>query len=201
MNPQEASRPPSSDRDDDFTQRMARIEEQIQALEELADAEVRETARALVQSVLELHALGLARVLDHLRQAGDAGRAIRDSLGRDALVSSVLTLHGLHPVDLAARLQQVLEQLRPLLDVHGSSATIDRAEGGIVRVHLTGPSLTGRAPSFSVKQALEAAIFEAAPDVVRVEFTEPVPASTRISLPVVPAPGKVDNQMPVCSES
>ena len=138
--------------------------------------------------MLEFHAIGLARVLELLHQAGVAGQAIRDSLARDGLVSSMLTLHGLHPFDLGTRLKRVLEQLRPLFEVHGCTATIENVERGTVLITLAGPSANGRPAAFVVKQALEAAIFEAAPEVFRIEFAEPESISPRVSLPIIPIP-------------
>jgi hypothetical protein len=164
---------------------MARIEGQIQALEGLDDDRARQTARTLVQAVLEFHRIGLARVLDLIQQAGAAGQGMRETLAGDALVSSLLTLHGLHPLDLGTRLKRVLVQLQPLLAVQGSTAKIGSADGGTVRIILAGPSASSAPAVRAVKQALEAAILEAAPDVVRVEFIEPEPVSPRVSLPVV----------------
>ncbi len=47
---------------------------------------------------------------NHCRDAGDAGMAIIDRLGRDSMVSSVLLLYGLHPEDFESRVVKAVDR-------------------------------------------------------------------------------------------
>lgn len=78
---------------DGFDRSMLEIERLIAELESQPDSEVIEQARALVQAVLEVHAIGLGAILERL-QAEPSPALCRD-LGRDARIAALLSLHGL----------------------------------------------------------------------------------------------------------
>jgi hypothetical protein len=78
---------------------LARVEALVEQLEATADPALREQIRALVRAVLEVHALGLQRLLA-LAGPDSAARFAR----ADELVASLLLLHDLHPdIETAAR--------------------------------------------------------------------------------------------------
>src|SRR5271154_2077992 len=99
--------------DKDFQNKVQRIGELVGQLENIADPECRISAKALVQLLLDLHAVGLERVLEIIAKNGDSGQRTIDDLGRDPLVSSLLVLYNLHPLDLESRVAQAVEKLRP----------------------------------------------------------------------------------------
>src|SRR5207244_3464059 len=99
----------------DFQRRVQRLEGLTDDFERCPDPAVRARARELVQTILELHRVGLARIFAHLAGAGEPGRALVDMLARDELVASLLLLYGLHPLDFEARVVQTLEKVRPSL--------------------------------------------------------------------------------------
>src|SRR5579862_8455462 len=96
----------------EFQQRIGRIEPLIQRMEKYADPSVRADAKELVKALLDLHAVGLARMLTLLTETGEAGRSQLGVYAADSLVGSLLLLHGLHPVVLETRVRQALEKLR-----------------------------------------------------------------------------------------
>ncbi|HEY1583094.1 MAG TPA: hypothetical protein VGF73_08350, partial [Chthoniobacterales bacterium] len=84
----------------EFQKRLGRVEELVAALEGQPNPAVREQTRELIQTLLDLHANGIERILTAVHNSGAPGAAVIDELGRDQLVSGVLLLHGLHPLDL-----------------------------------------------------------------------------------------------------
>ena len=100
---------------------------------------------------------------------------VMDRLLADPLVGSLLTVHGLHPDDLADRVEQALDSVRPLLATHGGDVElldIDR-DLPAVRLRLLG-SCDGCPSSASTLQfAVEEAILTAAPEVVLIDVDEP----------------------------
>jgi Fe-S cluster biogenesis protein NfuA len=145
--------------------------------------EARAHTRAIVQALLDLHALGLERALAHVRAAGEAGRALLDAWATDEAVSGLLLLHGLHPLGLTERVQGALDALGPRLRGHGGSVELLGIQDGVVRVLLHG-SCDGGA-----KQAVEEMIYAKAPEVVAVEVegeTAP-PPDGRVALPLLGA--------------
>jgi Fe-S cluster biogenesis protein NfuA len=141
---------------------MARIEELVHEIETLPDAKSRETAAEMVQLLMEFYGQGLARML---AIAGSAEAPVVDSYGQDPLVSQILMLHGLHPVDLPARIEKALEKVRPLLHSHGGDVELLGIENGLVRLRLEGSCHGCPSSTMTLKNAIQEAIYEFAPDV------------------------------------
>jgi Fe-S cluster biogenesis protein NfuA len=153
--------------DKDFQLKVQRIGQLVGELENIKDAETRASAKALVQLLLDLHAVGLERVMEVVAKNGDAGQRTIDDFGRDPLVSSLLVLYGLHPLDLETRVAQAVEKLRPKVRKGGGELELlsNENDSGVVRVQLqvTGHSCGSTAKT--LKAMVEEALFEAAPDI------------------------------------
>ena len=134
------------------------IDDLVAGLSNLPDPAGRDTARALLEAVLDLHGLALARIMAIVAEAGEGG-ALLDRLGADEQVRAVLLLYGLHPEDSAARIRRALERLRPRLAAAGATAELARvsARAAIVR-------LVGGAVAAELRQEVEEAMVDAAPD-------------------------------------
>jgi hypothetical protein len=79
---------------DRFGRQMLEIERLIAELESQPGSVVIEQTRALVQAVLEVHAIGLGAILERLRVVA-AGTALHHELAGDPQVAALLSLHGL----------------------------------------------------------------------------------------------------------
>jgi Fe-S cluster biogenesis protein NfuA len=176
--------------DADFRQRMRRVEALIREVEGWPDAAARARTQEIVRAVLDMHGVGLEKILGHLAAAGAMGQSIIDTLGQDDLVSSLLLLYNLHPLDLESRVRQALEGVRPYLRSHGGNVELLAIHDGVVRVRLQGSCHSCPSSAVTLRSAIEEAIFEKAPDVTAVEAEEAVaPAEgngrTRVALPIV----------------
>jgi Fe-S cluster biogenesis protein NfuA len=166
-------------------QQMARIEELVQVIESLPDAKSRETAAELVQLLMEFYGQGLARML---AIAGSAEARVVDTYGQDPLVSQLLMLHGLHPVDLATRVEKALEKVRPLLHSHGGDVELLGIESGLVRLRLEGSCHGCPSSTMTLKNAIQEAIYEFAPDIGGLDvagLAEPHPPAVFVPLEAV----------------
>lgn len=147
-----------------------RIEELIAALEALDDPPARASAQELLQVVLDLHTNGLARLMEIVSSAGALDNAMIEAFERDAGVSAMLLLHGLHPQALPTRVARAVEKLRPLLGVQGVRIELLDAAEEAVRVKVSG-RLEGPHNSVGeLQQVIEHALFEAAPEAIRVDI-------------------------------
>ncbi len=157
--------------ENEFRSRIERIETLVQEIDRFRDPAARDQARQIVASLLELHGTGLGRMLEHIAQAGESGRSIIDSLAHDDLVGSLLLLHGLHPLDVETRVRQALEKVRPYLRSHGGNVELLGIEGDVVHLQMQGSCHGCPSSAVTLKDAIEQAIYEAAPDVtaIRVE--------------------------------
>jgi Fe-S cluster biogenesis protein NfuA len=150
--------------DKDFQIKVQRIGDLVRDLDNIADPESRASAKALVQLLLDLHSVGLERVMEIVASRGDPGQCTIDDLGRDPLVSSLLVLYGLHPLDMESRVVQAVEKIQPRVRKSGGELALLGFEGNVVRLHLhvngRGCGSTGK----TLKSMVEEALYEAAPD-------------------------------------
>ena len=154
--------------EDDVKQAARRIETLIGALERDPDQPASGSARELVALVLDLHALGLARLMATLMQAGGSASIVARLLDDDH-VRAMLLLHGLHPEDMETRIRRAVERLRPHLGVHGLRLDVLEIAAGAVRLRLQAGEAGIKAPLvWTLPGEIESAIVEAAPDVERV---------------------------------
>ena len=145
-------------------------------LEALPEGEAREAALAVVDELLRLHGEALARLADHVADHDPDG-AIAAAVAADPLASAVLVLHGLHPVPVAERVQAALDGVRPYLASHGGDAELLGVDDGVVRLRLEGSCRGCPSSTATLRGAIEAAVFEAAPEVERVQAEDaPAPA-------------------------
>ena len=167
-----------------------RLDTLIREVERFADPAAQAHAREMVQTLMDLHGTGLARIVKHLEEAGEPGQSIIAGLARDKLVGSLLLLYGLHPLDLETRVRLALDGVRPALQLHGGSVELRGITGDTVRLRLQGSCKGCPSSAMTLKLTIEEAVYEAAPEVAAIEVEDEVeyptsPPSTRVSLPLV----------------
>ncbi|MDQ2807243.1 MAG: NifU family protein [Chloroflexota bacterium] len=145
-------------------EQIGRIESLVQAIDGWTDPAARAGAAELLQATLTFHGAGLERMLDLAWESGPAGQALIDQLAGDPLVSRLLLLHDLHPLDLAARVTQALEKVRPYLASHGGNVELLSIEGSTVQLRLQGSCHGCPSSAMTLKLAIEEALQEYAPD-------------------------------------
>jgi Fe-S cluster biogenesis protein NfuA len=154
----------------DFARRMGRIESLIHSINEVADADTKEKARELTQSLMELHSAGIERMLEITDATGANGDLIVAGFVADPIVSNLLLIHGLHPISLESRVTQALDAVRPRLGQHGGSVELlSVTENGEVRLRLEGNCHGCPSSRVTLKYSIEEAIYAAAPDVNTIE--------------------------------
>jgi Fe-S cluster biogenesis protein NfuA/nitrite reductase/ring-hydroxylating ferredoxin subunit len=145
-----------------------RIEALLQEFGAVADLRVRANAEELVRLLMELYGSALARILEVIDDAASA-HEIFDRLAADDLVASLLVLHGLHPLNVETRIVRALDRVRPYLGSHGGDVKLLGVKAGVVHLRLEGSCHGCPSSMVTMKLAIEKAIEEAAPEVVRIE--------------------------------
>jgi Fe-S cluster biogenesis protein NfuA len=171
----------------DFQARLRRLDGLLQAIDRMADPSARAQTREIVQSLLELHGLGLERVLGHVADSGEAGAAALDACARDEVAGGLLLLHGLHPLGVEERVLLALEDVRPYLRSHGGDVELIGIRDGVARLRLVGSCHGCPSASATMKQTVEEAIVGHAPDLDAVEVVGQTsgPATTPDGRPLV----------------
>lgn len=163
---------------------LRRLEQLIERLDQLKDPAARESARELVELVLDLHGVGLARLMSVVAGADDA-ETLLARLAEDDKVRPLLLLHGLHPDDVETRVRRAVERLKPQLGVYGLRLDVVEIAKGTARLKVSPGN--GAPPKatllFTLPSEIEDAIVEAAPDIdkVIVDGLEPPGASAMAS--------------------
>jgi Fe-S cluster biogenesis protein NfuA len=143
-------------------ERVAQVDARLAALETLPDRVAQTAAFEAVQALMDLYGAGLARILDLAPEVGA-------KVAEDELVSHLLLLHGLHPIHIQARVEAALESVRPYLATHGGNVELLSVDDGVAHLRLQGTCNGCVSSTATLKQAIEEAIYKAAPDVERVE--------------------------------
>jgi len=151
----------------EFRLQTERVEKLAARLESAGDPETRATALDLVQSVIELHGAALQCLVDSLMQTPAGQQALNESLEND-LISSMLLLHNLHPDDIETRILRGIEKARPYLRSHGGDVELASVRDGIVHLRLHGTCGSCPSSSITLKNAVEDALFEVAPDIIQI---------------------------------
>jgi Fe-S cluster biogenesis protein NfuA len=177
--------PPEPRKPSEFKAQTDRVEKLADRLEKANDPETRATALELVQSVIELHGAALQALIDHC-VATPEGERILDEALQDDLVSSMFLLHNLHPDDLETRVLRGIESVRPYLKSHGGDCEFAGVENGVVRLRLHGSCGSCPSSSLTLKNAVEEALFQAAPDIKEIisenAAAEPTVASNLVMI-------------------
>ena len=145
-----------------------RIEALLQELGGVAEPRVREKAEELVRLLMELYGAALTRILETIDDTDSADK-IFDRFAADDLVASLLILHGLHPLNVETRIAHALDRVRPYLGSHGGDVKLLGVKEGVVHLRLEGSCHGCPSSTVTMKLAIEKAIEEAAPEVVRIE--------------------------------
>ena len=136
----------------EFQARVRQIDSLVEQLQAIRDASARDTTIELVRAILDVHAAGLARVLE-------LGASVAPALVKDDVISSLLLLHGLHPGSMEERVMQALDKLEPYLRRRGATAHLISICDGVVRIKVDGAPLA---------DAVEEAVYSLAPEAVQV---------------------------------
>jgi Fe-S cluster biogenesis protein NfuA len=177
----------------DIRQDIQRIGGLVQEIESIADPAVRTATKNLVQSLMDLHGAAFEKALEIVSDAGEAGMAIIDRLGRDPLVSSVLVLYGLHPEDMQSRVARGLDRVRPQLRKQGCEIELLGVNDGVIRLHVETGSHTCGSTAKTVQTMIEEAMYDAAPDLTSlfIEGFEEKPATGFVAIDKLMAGGSL----------
>lgn len=146
---------------------LRRVDASMAALEEIGDARARAVARELLEAVLDLHGLGLAKAIA-IAQSGADGDAILKRFVADDYVSAIMLLHGLHPEEAEARLQKKIAAMRPHWGARGFRVELLSVSGATARARVCWGDALERVERDSILLEIEHALTDAAPDLDRI---------------------------------
>jgi Fe-S cluster biogenesis protein NfuA len=160
----------------------SRLEQLLAGFGDAEGGGARARAEELVRTVVALYGEGLERTLSILdAQLGDRADQFFARLCEDKLVEGLLCLHGLHPIPLEARVDAALQSVLPYIKSHRGNMELSRIDGDVVYLRLEGSCDGCPGSTATLKQAVERAILERAPEIREVRAEE---STLRILAPV-----------------
>jgi Fe-S cluster biogenesis protein NfuA len=159
----------------EFQARTEQLDRLVQRVNDISDGDARATAFELLQSAMDLHGAVVSRIVEVLSET-EAGRTSLTKLGNDPLITGLLVLYGVHPVSMEERIARAIEKVRPQLQKHGGGVDLLGINDGVVRVSIQSTGNGCHSSPDSLKESVQQAVLEAAPDVVEI-VAEGVPAS------------------------
>jgi hypothetical protein len=151
-----------------FQEQIGRIEQLVQEIESTADPATRAAAKELVQSVMDLHAAAMERIVEVVTKIGEPGAGILRSLSHDELVGSLLVLYGLHPEDFAARVERGVGKAQQMLSRRGAGVRVLATNDATVQVHIDTNGHNCASTRGELESIIRGAIFETAPDAAEI---------------------------------
>jgi Fe-S cluster biogenesis protein NfuA len=149
----------------ELQKRIQSIERLLGEIESTADPSLRSAVQELVQSVMDLHGAGIERMLEVIGAAEEGSDRIIQTLGQDELVASLLVLYGLHPVSMEERVARALDKIHSRIRSHEGEVELLSAFEGTVRLRLQANGHGCGSTAQALKEAVENAIYQAAPDI------------------------------------
>ncbi len=172
----------SSLNSNEFQAHTEQIERLVEYVSAFPDTEIRTAALDLVQALMDLHGAGISRIVELLGESGESGRKSMSALANDPLVCGLFVLYGVHPVDLRDRVNAAIEKARLQIQKQGGTVELLELGEGKVRLAITGSGGGCHSSPDALKQAVEQAIREAAPEIVEV-VADGVSSSSSVFLP------------------
>jgi Fe-S cluster biogenesis protein NfuA len=156
-----------------------RMEQALEELHATGDPRLINLAEELVRLVSELYGAGFARTIELAREHAPD---LIEALAEDELVASLLLVQGLHPRSLDDRVEGALVSVRPFLAQHGGDVELLGIDDelGAVKLRLLGSCDGCPSSASTLRGAVEVAIVEAAPEIVRIVVEEPSSDAVRI---------------------
>ena len=152
----------------EFQAHTERIEQLVEQVTALPDDDARTMALDLLQALMDLHGAGLSRVVEILGESGEAGRKSLGKLGGDPLVCGLMVLYGVHPQAVGDRVNSAIENVRPQVNKQGGTVELLEVSDSLVRVSIHSSGNGCHSSPDALKQLVEQAIREAAPEVIDV---------------------------------
>ncbi len=152
----------------EFQAHAQQVEKMVQRVNALPNDHARAAALALLQAVMDLHGAALSRITELLSET-EAHRDSLSKLAADPLLCGLLVLYGIHPVPLEERVARAIEKLRPRLQKQGGEVELLGISDTTVRVKIQTQAHGLAASPEKIRNAVEQAVLETAPEVVSLE--------------------------------
>lgn len=147
-------------------------------LDGLGDTKASGVARELVEAMLDLHGLALARTMTIVQASLDSDSLTR-RLAEDDYVAAIMLLHGLHPEEPETRLRKTIAAERAHWGVRGFHVDLLDVKAAVAHVRVHWGEECRKSERTAILVEIEDALTEAAPDLDQILLHENEPRPER----------------------
>lgn len=167
--------------EESFEKIAERIDKALGKVNEIADEDAKMHALGLKTAIEDFHKIALTKVVQKLK-SDERGKELLFELVDEPSVLAVLQLHGIVKQNINARVQQVLDHVRPYMQSHGGDVEFAGIEEQTVFVRLSGACNGCSQSAVTLREGVEEAILANIPQIKKVEVVpnEPAPALIQI---------------------
>ena len=157
----------------EFQEKIRQLGTLVGDLDQMPEGGPKVAARELVQLLMEVHAIGLERMMELAFEAGAPGEALIARFGQDPFVRNLLLLYSLHPDDLETRVLKALESVRPRLRKLDGEVDLVSVRDGALQIQLRISGHVHGSTTKKLRAIVEESIYDLAPDLTSLEILEP----------------------------
>ena len=150
----------------EFQQKVRQLGTLVGELDQIPGGESKVAARELVQLLMDIHGMGLERVMELIFDSGPEGEAMIGRLGQDPIVRNLLLLYSLHPEDMETRVLKAIDMVGPRLRKLDSKVELISLRDGVVQLQLRTSGHAHGSAAKNLRSIIEESIYEFAPDLV-----------------------------------
>lgn len=154
----------------EFQEQVRRLGQLISQFDQMPEGPQKVACKELVQLLMDVHGVGLDRMMEVVFESGDVGPSIIEKLGQDSIAGSLLLLYSLHPDDIETRVNKAMERMRTRLRKLACTADLVRIDEGVVRIQITTTGHSCGSSAKDIKAIVEEGVYELAPDLVALEI-------------------------------
>jgi Fe-S cluster biogenesis protein NfuA len=165
--------------DRDVRERVARLDEVLERLEQTPGATAEAGMRA-IELLTGIYGEALTRVVERVSAIPELASALAD----DELLGHLFMLHEIHPAPLARRVELALDDVRPYVHSHRGEVELVGVEGSIVRIRLSGTCGSCSSSSTTLDVAVRDAVLAAAAELTDVVAEAAPPDGARPLIPL-----------------
>lgn len=157
----------------EFQEKLRRLGMLVGQLDQMPGGGSKVAARDLVQLLMEVHGVGLERMMEIVFDSGAQGSALIDRLGRDPIVHNLLLLYSLHPDDLETRIGKALDMAGARLRKFDAEVELVSIQHGAIQLRLRTAGHGCGSTTRNLKAIVEESIYDQAPDLTSLSILVP----------------------------
>jgi hypothetical protein len=154
----------------EFQEKIRQLGILVGELDQMPGSGLKVAARELVQLLMEVHSVGLERMMELVFESVAPGEPIIRKFGQDPIVRNLLLLYSLHPDDLETRISKALDTVGARLRKFDSKVELVSIDEAAVQLRLHTSGHACGSTTKNLQSIVEEGIYDLAPDLTSLKI-------------------------------